>query len=137
MATAAQNQRSKVETRGVILALRLTALVFCVSVDELEAATRRKAPVALARQVAMYLVHVALGVNLTRVGRAFRRDRSTASYACQHVEELRDDPNFDHLLDCLEQTLRILNTQPRQIRPQLGRKLSLAAPSDCPRIGAL
>lgn len=116
------------EKRGIRLSLHLTAIAFSVSVDELQASTRRKAPVALARQVAMYLVHVTLSMNLTRVGRAFGRDRSTASHACQHIEELRDDPQFDRLLECLEHTLKTLVTQPRPyVHLRCARDLALSA----------
>jgi chromosomal replication initiation ATPase DnaA len=62
--------------------------------------------VALARQVAMYLTHVAFGLSLQRVGFAFARDRSTVAHACHLVEDRRDDPAFDNLLDQLEASLR-------------------------------
>lgn len=117
------------QKRGIRLAMHLTAIAFSVSVEELRAATRRKAPVALARQAAMYLVHVTLGMNLTHVGREFGRDRSTASHACQHIEEMRDDPQFDRLLECLEHTLKTLATQPlsySQLRS--AHHLSMSAP---------
>ena len=61
---------------------------------------------AFARQVAMYLAHVTFELNLARVGFAFGRDRSTASHACQIVEDRRDDPAFDAWLDGLEDCLR-------------------------------
>jgi|GEM_PF-2425006 len=113
LASTVLRKKENNQTRGIRVAMHLSAIAFSVSLEELEAATRRKAPVALARQAAMYLVHVTLGMNLTHVGRAFGRDRSTASHACQHIEELRDDPQFDRLLECLEHTLKTLETQPR------------------------
>ncbi len=50
---------------------------------------------ARARQVAMYLLRASLGMSLSRVARAFGRDRSTVSHACHVIEDLRDDPDFD------------------------------------------
>lgn len=50
---------------------------------------------ARARQLAMYLCHVMLGRSLTEVGIAFQRDRTTVSYACALIEDLREDPAFD------------------------------------------
>ena len=50
---------------------------------------------ARARQVAMYLLRASLGMSLSRVARAFSRDRSTVSHACHVIEDLRDDPDFD------------------------------------------
>ncbi len=78
------------------------AVAFQVPLHELRARTRRKAPVAFARQVAMYLAHVACGITLTEVGIQFGRDRTTVAYACRVVEDLRDDCLFDASLDHLE-----------------------------------
>lgn len=85
-----------------------TAAAFAVPVGELQAATRRSAYVAFARQSAMYLAHVAFGVNLSAVGRAFGRDRTTAAYACRQIEDRRDDPAVDHVLASLESACRAL-----------------------------
>jgi chromosomal replication initiation ATPase DnaA len=78
------------------------AVAFGVPVDEMRAATRRSAPAAFARQTAMYLAHVVLRQSYSAVGRLFRRDRTTAAHACAVVEERRDDPAFDNLLQRLE-----------------------------------
>jgi hypothetical protein len=70
------------------------------------AATRCRAEIALARQIAIYLGHVSCGLSLTAVGAALGRDRTTAAHACQCVEERRDDPLFDLSLDYLDAALR-------------------------------
>jgi hypothetical protein len=85
-----------------------TAAAFAVPVGELQAATRRSAYVALARQSAMYLSHVAFGVSLSEVGRAFGRDRTTAAHACRAIEDRRDDPAVDYVLASLEGACRAL-----------------------------
>src|SRR5688500_16723856 len=59
---------------------------------------RGKAAVAEARQAAMYLAHVSLGLSLARVGEPFGRDRTTVAYACARVEDSRDDTDRDWLL---------------------------------------
>jgi chromosomal replication initiation ATPase DnaA len=84
------------------------ALVFRVPAGELRAPTRRKAKVAFARQVAMYLAHVAYGLSLTQVGTLFGRDRTTVAHACTVVEDRRDEPVFDRSLDHLEVAIRTL-----------------------------
>lgn len=61
---------------------------------------------AFARQVAMYLTQVAFGMSLRRVAVAFGRDRSTVAYACHFMEDRRDDPKVDDMLDQLEPALR-------------------------------
>ncbi len=78
------------------------AAAFAVPVDELQAPSRRTAAVAFARQSAMYLTHVVLRLNYSRTGQLFQRDRTTAAHACQMVEERRDDPAIDRLLQMLE-----------------------------------
>lgn len=82
--------------------------VFGVEHAELFRATRGKAPVALARQVAMYLAHVACGLSFTEVGILFGRDRTTAAHACRVIEDRRDDPVFDRALELLEWALPTL-----------------------------
>jgi chromosomal replication initiation ATPase DnaA len=97
-----------------------TAAAFGVPVDELRAPTRRKAAAALARQSTMYLAHVTLGLNYSAIGTLFHRDRTTAAYACQRVEDRRDDPAIDDLLQTLEEICariaRGILAQP-QVRP--------------------
>jgi len=53
----------------------------------------------------MYLSHVVLGQSLTAVGVAFGRDRTTVSYACALIEDMRDDPGFDDEVTRLERLL--------------------------------
>lgn len=78
------------------------AQVFGVAHADLGQATRGQARVALARQVAMYLAHVACGLSFTDVGHLFRRDRTTVAHACGVIEDRRDDPTFDRVLELLE-----------------------------------
>jgi len=81
------------------------ARVFSVAPADIGLATRGRAPVALARQVAMYLAHVALGLPMEDVGRLFSRDRTTVAHACGVVEDRRDNPDFDFTLELLEWTV--------------------------------
>ncbi|MCC7252348.1 helix-turn-helix domain-containing protein [Hyphomicrobium sp.] len=76
--------------------------VFGVRRDDLGKASRGKAPVALARQAAMYVAHVSCGWNLTDVGQIFARDRTTVAHACAVIEDRRDDPVFDRALELME-----------------------------------
>lgn len=76
--------------------------IFGVPKSDLSKRSRGKAPVALARQVAMYVAHVACGLSLTDVGLIFARDRTTVAHACAVVEDKRDDPVFDRALELME-----------------------------------
>ena len=98
--------RARLDRARARLAQQAVAYAFDVPVEEIAAPTRRSAKVALARQVAMYLAHVAFELSLARVGDAFGRDRTTAAYACHRIEDRRDEPGFDGFLDALEACLR-------------------------------
>ena len=80
---------------------------FCLSIDhDLLAPDRGSTRVAQARQIAMYLTHIAFGMSLHRVASAFGRDRSTVAHACHVVEDRRDDHQLDQILDQLELALK-------------------------------
>jgi chromosomal replication initiation ATPase DnaA len=85
--------------------------VFGIAGHDLRRATRGRAKVALARQVAMYLAHVGCGMSLTETGRLFDRDRTTVAHACGIIEDRRDDPLFDRALDLLEWAVPALATR--------------------------
>lgn len=88
-----------------ILLETIVSDVFDISFRDLRRASRGRAHVALARQVAMYLAHVQFGLSLTEVGRVFKRDRTTVAHACAVVEDRRDDPTFDYVLELLERVV--------------------------------
>lgn len=81
---------------------RVVAEAFRIGADELRAPSRRSAPVAFARQSAMYLSHVVFGLSYSQIGRIFRRDRTTVAHACRLIEGRRDDPRFDRMLCAME-----------------------------------
>lgn len=68
----------------------------------------RRRSMAHVRQIAMYVCHVVLGFTLTEVGLAFGRDRTTVGYACQVVEDRRDDRGFDDFVSALERVAQRL-----------------------------
>lgn len=88
------------------LAVSLTGFALGVSAEDILQPGRGTPAVSFARQVAMYLSHVALGMSLARVARAFERDRSTVAHGCHIVEDRRDDPDFDQWIEQLEDGLR-------------------------------
>ena len=82
------------------------AALFDVSSRDLRSPKRCDQGVARVRQIAMYVCHTSLSISLTEVGRGFARDRTTVSHAVQAVELMRDDVDFDHVV---EQVERIAN----------------------------
>lgn len=83
----------------------IVALAFSVDMHELRARKRGSSRVAFARQVSMYLAHVACGLSLTDVGGLYGRDRSTVAHACCVIEDQRDDSELDMKLDHLERAI--------------------------------
>lgn len=64
------------------------------------------------RRVSLYLAHVALGWPLERVGHAFGINRQTVGTACARIEDARDEPHLNDLLDQLAQTIQTLCETP-------------------------
>ena len=55
-----------------------------------------------ARQIAMYLAHVACGLTMTQIGQLYCRDRTTVAHACHVIEDLRDDPDLERVIVMIE-----------------------------------
>jgi len=88
------------------LAAGVAAFALDVVVDDMLSLQRGSAEVAFARQVAVYLCHIAFEMSLSRVAFAFGRDRSTVAHACHMIEDRRDDEHFDLWIGSLEAMLR-------------------------------
>ncbi len=67
--------------------------------------SRCQAQTALARQMAIYLLHTGIGLSLNQVAPLFKRDRTTVAHACRKIEEMRDNRDIDTLLGHLERGL--------------------------------
>ncbi|MEM9963747.1 MAG: helix-turn-helix domain-containing protein [Asticcacaulis sp.] len=90
---------------AVQFVIELVAVTTGVSSDQIRTFSRNHARVARARQIAMYLTNISWQWPLVRVGKAFGRDRTTVGHACRLIEDLRDDPQFDAMLERLEASL--------------------------------
>ena len=110
---ALPGQRQAREDFGLAEVLALVAREKNVPIRLLVHASRCRAEAARARQLAMYLAHVVKGISLTAIGAAFGRDRTTVSYACGLIEDMRDDLAFDAELDRLEALLNALEESKR------------------------
>jgi hypothetical protein len=96
---------------GIDVAAALAAWVAGVDRLALFGESRGGAQVAAARQLAIYLAHVALGYDLTRLAAAFGRDRATLRHALRRIEDERDDPAFDRQITGLETILMPLRRE--------------------------
>jgi len=91
----------------------LVSVATGIDVPRIISRTRSSARAARARQLAMYLAHIGFAWPLKRVGDAFGRDRTTASHAVQRIEDLRDKPGFDALIEGLETCVRAAPKRPQ------------------------
>lgn len=79
---------------------------FSLKISSLRSHNRGRAEIAFARQVAIYVAHVQLGLTLTEAARMFGRDRTTAAHACRTVEDRRDDRLIDLKLEAIEHSIQ-------------------------------
>ena len=84
------------------LALNLVATSTGVPVRRIRSQDRLIGREGRARRLAIYLAYVTFGWPMDRVGHAFGLNRTTAAYACHWVEDARDAPALDEVLDRLE-----------------------------------
>ena len=95
----------RADRNSAYLAASLVGYALEMKAENILLPDRGPRDLARARQVAMYLTHVGLGMSLSRVAAAFGRDRSTVAYACHRIEEMRDEATFDSWIDTLEESL--------------------------------
>ncbi|ATQ69446.1 MULTISPECIES: helix-turn-helix domain-containing protein [Methylosinus] len=84
------------------LCIAATAAARGVEPAAIASRRRGRAPIAEARQLAVYLHHVVYGASLSACARALRRDRASVRHACAVIEDRRDDPRFDRAVAALE-----------------------------------
>ncbi len=74
--------------------------------------------VARARQLAIYLHHVALGASVAACARQFSRDRATIRHAIARVEDLRENPAFNRCALRLERAVAAHRDMMLELLPQ-------------------
>ena len=87
---------------------QMAASVYGISSETLLLETRGTAKISRARQIAAYLMHTVLSLPYHEIGMIYGRDRTTISYACRVIEDLRDTPAFDDHIIELERTVKIV-----------------------------
>ena len=87
---------------------QMAASVYGTSSEILLLETRGTAKISRARQIAIYLMHTVLSLPYHEIGIIYGRDRTTISYACRVIEDLRDTPAFDDRIIEMERTVKIV-----------------------------
>jgi chromosomal replication initiation ATPase DnaA len=108
---------TEAERIRVGLTVQLVAAATGVPAERIRQRARLDGPANRARRLAMYVAHVTLGWPLERVGHGFGLNRATAAAACRWVEDGRDHPPLDELLDRLDRCAReILDAPPCELQ---------------------
>jgi chromosomal replication initiation ATPase DnaA len=100
------------DRRRADLVRQVVAVRLGVPAEAITGAPRLAPPALRARRVSLYLSHVALGWQLERVGHAFGVNRQTAAVACRRIEDARDEPDLDALLEQMEDAIRAVCDAP-------------------------
>lgn len=95
-------KRSKPELQALGYVSGRVARFFCVNPQIMHERRRGTAPTVRARQIVIYLAHVALGLSIPEIASLFGRDRSSVVLALRLIEDARDDEVFDVVLERLE-----------------------------------
>jgi len=90
------------------LALQLVAASTGIATETMTGRERLPPVACRARWLAMYLSHIAFGWPLERVAHAFGVNRATAGSACRWIEDERDRPVLDAMLERLEDCVRLV-----------------------------
>lgn len=83
----------------------VVAALFNVSSKDVRRPGRTCLGVSRVRQIAMYVAHVSMRLNMRHIGRGFGRDRTTVVHACHLVEDMRDDSDFDQVVAVTERVV--------------------------------
>ncbi len=96
----------------VLVVIDLVAGYFSLTRSEI-LSERRLAPLARARQIAMWICRHETPLSLPVIGRAFNRDHTTVMHACTIVDEQRErDELFKEVTDKLRDKARLRQTSP-------------------------
>jgi len=112
-------QVSGEDRRRADLVIQVVAVRLGLSPSAITREKRLPPPALRARRVSMYLAYVALGWQLERVGHAFGVNRQTAATAARRIEDARDEPHLDALLDQMEEAIRaVCDAPPADLPPE-------------------
>ncbi|MGL5078770.1 MAG: helix-turn-helix domain-containing protein [Waterburya sp.] len=91
----------KCNDQHFVMILEMVANYFNESALLIIGLRRGKQSIIKLRHIVMYLAHVCGQISAAEISRISMRDRSTVSFGINKIEDLRDDPTFDSLMDSL------------------------------------
>ena len=102
-----EEDRSKAD-----LVVQIVGLRFGLPATAIRADGRLSRAALRARRVAMYLAYVSFEWPQERVAHAFEVNRQTAAVACVRIEDARDSPELNTLLNELEGAIHAIMGRP-------------------------
>lgn len=67
---------------------------------------------AFIKHLSIYLCHVVLGHSMRKIASGFKLDRTSVSYACRKIEDMRDDHEKERFISMSERLVEILSLKP-------------------------
>ena len=64
---------------------------------------------AFIKHLSIYLCHVVLGHSMRKIASGFKLDRTSVSYACRKIEDMRDDDEKERFISLGERLVEILS----------------------------
>ena len=68
---------------------------------------------AFIKHLSIYLCHVVLGHSMRKIASGFKLDRTSVSYACQKIEDMRDDVDWERFISMSERLVEIFSLKPK------------------------
>ena len=102
------------------LITRIVAGEYRISLKRLFAGGRGNKKESLARHITVYLLHTLLSLSYKEISFVFGKDRTSISYACRIIEDLRDDPRFEERMIAFEDVIISVIEHPRYGLPNRG-----------------
>lgn len=67
---------------------------------------------AFIKHLSIYLCHVVLGHSMRKIASGFKLDRTSVSYACRKIEDMRDDDEKERFISLGERLVEIFSLKP-------------------------
>ena len=68
---------------------------------------------AFIKHLSIYLCHVVLGHSMRKIATGFELDRTSVSYACRKIEDMRDDDEKERFISMSERLVEIFSLKPK------------------------
>ena len=105
--TVIENSHKPKSHQYMTFTIALVAHALNIEQKKILVPKRSQKNITLARQITSYLMHVACQINISKTARLLKKDRATITHACHKIENQRDNPIFNYMIDHLEAVIKL------------------------------